>query len=448
MNATCPAKGAETRRNEAEAAAHETRTGPAWAPPEMDPDRLRADLRRVIDQIVRPIFEGLVQGAEDPLSRSGGLIVCHTLWIELLEQTRLANQYNDRLQTPSSIEALLKSALRNFQRVVEAKVKAGTLLQRLRELAWRREREARAANPEACRPANDIMTWLTGEMAHLTDEPATDAAGRPISEIPGAVDQKAAARPALSETDAARLDEIREIIRQRCTTMARQGTVVSTWRTYQGHLLGPYYRLAWREDGRQRSAYLGRSPELARAVQQVLDNLQRPLRHERRTEEAIRRAWTALRAQRIIWARELAVYGLYLHGWDVRGWRGTTLFSTWPLPKPPQLVRPETLERPADLTEDLRQLAEQPCDCVPCHDRKGAARVRRREEAPTRTNWEKSRIVAQNGPLPGAGSLSAAALRHGKFPGRPAARAPPGICRRPKTGTTNATLVAFLPRCG
>ncbi len=38
---------------------------------------------------------------------------------------------------------------------------------------------------------------------------------------------------------------------------ARQGAVVASWRTYRGRRLGPYYRLAWRENRRQRSIYLG-----------------------------------------------------------------------------------------------------------------------------------------------------------------------------------------------
>ncbi len=40
---------------------------------------------------------------------------------------------------------------------------------------------------------------------------------------------------------------------------SRQGTVIATWRDYHGRKLGPYYRLAWRDSGRQCSLYLGAS---------------------------------------------------------------------------------------------------------------------------------------------------------------------------------------------
>jgi hypothetical protein len=164
--------------------------------------------------------------------------------------------------------------------------------------------------------------------------PADDEPDAPISEILKTVDQQPTA---VSGEIAARLDRIRKEVRQREAIMARQGTVVATWRTRQGRKAGPYYRLAWREGGRQKSLYLGRSAELAQAVRQMLAELQRPLREDRAFRAARKQGWAALRAHKIVLARELARYGLYLHGWEVRGWRNTTLFDQWPLPPlPPQ----------------------------------------------------------------------------------------------------------------
>ncbi len=78
--------------------------------------------------------------------------------------------------------------------------------------------------------------------------PAPEAPQGPVSESSNRVDQQPG--PADPET-AARLDRVRETVRQREAIMARQGTVVATWRTRQGRKVGPYYRLAWREAGRQ-----------------------------------------------------------------------------------------------------------------------------------------------------------------------------------------------------
>ncbi|NLS92267.1 MAG: hypothetical protein GXX96_08820 [Planctomycetaceae bacterium] len=51
---------------------------------------------------------------------------------------------------------------------------------------------------------------------------------------------------------------------------ARQGAVVAAWRTSGERRLGPYYRLAWRDGGRQRSIYLGRQGPVVRQVRILL----------------------------------------------------------------------------------------------------------------------------------------------------------------------------------
>jgi hypothetical protein len=161
-------------------------------------------------------------------------------------------------------------------------------------------------------------------------EPVADEPEGPISEISRSVDQQPAP---LSGEIAAKLDRGRELVRQRSPILARQGTVVASWRTRHGRKVGPYYRLAWRERGRQKSLYLGCSAELAQAVRHMLAELQRPLREDRALRAEIQRAWAAFRAHKVVWARELARFGLYLHGSEIRGWRNTTLFDEWPLPQ-------------------------------------------------------------------------------------------------------------------
>ena len=69
--------------------------------------------------------------------------------------------------------------------------------------------------------------------------------------------------------------------------LRHQGAVVATWRTQRGRTSGPFYRLAYRQGGRQRSIYLGRSALLARKAE---------------------------------WARELAKHGFCLKGYEVRQW--------------------------------------------------------------------------------------------------------------------------------
>lgn len=102
---------------------------------------------------------------------------------------------------------------------------------------------------------------------------------------------------------------------------ARQGAIVATWRFYDGRRLGPYHLLVWRAAGRQRSLYLGRSPELAQEVRRLLDQVQEPRRRMRacaRMRQAVR---AALRCHKARWAQDLAKVGLTLKGFEVRGWR-------------------------------------------------------------------------------------------------------------------------------
>jgi hypothetical protein len=86
-------------------------------------------------------------------------------------------------------------------------------------------------------------------------------------------------------------------------------------------------------------------------VRQILADLQRPLRVDRAFLAARKQGWAALRAHKVVLARELARYGLYLHGWEVRGWRNTTLFEEWPLE--PQVACPTVVESVPDLSRTV-----------------------------------------------------------------------------------------------
>jgi len=97
----------------------------------------------------------------------------------------------------------------------------------------------------------------------------------------------------------------------------RQGSIVQSWRYKNGRKIGPYYRLVYRDAGRRRSLYLGRSEELVRQVRRVLESLQRP-RNLRRTKKSVQ---AALRRQKAEWRAELQAAGLTPRGYDVRGWR-------------------------------------------------------------------------------------------------------------------------------
>jgi hypothetical protein len=100
-----------------------------------------------------------------------------------------------------------------------------------------------------------------------------------------------------------------------------QGHVAATWRYRNGQRFGPYYRLAYRLDGRQHSIYLGRAGELVDRVRQQLASLQLArIEHRavRRLERDVRRA---LHAEKLHMNALLRPYGLRLKGFEIRGWR-------------------------------------------------------------------------------------------------------------------------------
>jgi len=145
-------------------------------------------------------------------------------------------------------------------------------------------------------------------------------------------------RKAVDQNAAEQFAAISTRIVARREVLARAGSVVATWRTYRGRRLGPYYRLSYREDGRQRSIYLGRSSQLAEHVRGLLTDCQRPARqaHELRRTRAV--LMKDLRRQKAAWDQELQAAGLYARGYVVRGWRH------WRgAPSPRHLVTPSPL---------------------------------------------------------------------------------------------------------
>jgi hypothetical protein len=101
----------------------------------------------------------------------------------------------------------------------------------------------------------------------------------------------------------------------------RQGVVVAGWRTYRGRKLGPYYRLAFRRDARQCSVYLGRCRELADRVRAALKRLREPLRRARQIARMRAAVKASLRREKLRLEGQLRKFGLYLKGFETRGWR-------------------------------------------------------------------------------------------------------------------------------
>ncbi|MBN2577954.1 MAG: DUF1678 domain-containing protein [Pirellulales bacterium] len=112
-----------------------------------------------------------------------------------------------------------------------------------------------------------------------------------------------------------------QTIRSLQSVFARQGTIVASWRTYNGRKLGPYYRLAYRAEGRQRSIYLGKSKNLLRQVRRLLEKLQKPLQTRKILRHAQKTMQAAMKKHMAQFRIDLLRVGLQLRGYAVRGWR-------------------------------------------------------------------------------------------------------------------------------
>ena len=108
---------------------------------------------------------------------------------------------------------------------------------------------------------------------------------------------------------------------------ARQGSVVASWRRRGTKTYGPYYRLIYREEGRQRSLYLGGAGGLVEEVRGRLLALQAPLRSRRAMGRVRRHAAAAMRASKAQLNLQLRPWGLRLQGFEVRGWRRSPIWA-------------------------------------------------------------------------------------------------------------------------
>jgi len=118
-----------------------------------------------------------------------------------------------------------------------------------------------------------------------------------------------------------RFDQVCELVRAQLGLFSRQGAIVATWREHQGRRLGPYYRLAWREEGRQRSFYLGCSTWVVEKARELLARVQRELCQGRVLRRLERTARAAMRWSMGLLRKELGRLGLRLKGFEVRGGR-------------------------------------------------------------------------------------------------------------------------------
>jgi hypothetical protein len=124
----------------------------------------------------------------------------------------------------------------------------------------------------------------------------------------------------ISNSGAHKLRAVERLLAEHAEIFCRQGYVVETWRGTDRRR-GPFYRLRYRQEGRQRSIYLGCDPALAEAVRCRLRELQAPLRWRREGDRLWAKGQALYREFKAQTERELRSVGLRFHGNEVRGAR-------------------------------------------------------------------------------------------------------------------------------
>lgn len=124
-----------------------------------------------------------------------------------------------------------------------------------------------------------------------------------------------------TETVDQKLDRIRTLLARAPDRFAQQGAVVASYRQYKGRRLGPYYRIAYRDGGRQRSIYLGSSKQVANEVRRLLESAQKPGRQRRSIQRVRQQIRRELAQRKRNLDQQLRSIGLRLQGWETRGWR-------------------------------------------------------------------------------------------------------------------------------
>jgi hypothetical protein len=156
---------------------------------------------------------------------------------------------------------------------------------------------------------------------------------------------------------------------------SRQGTIVASFRTYNGRKLGPYYRLAYRAEGCQRSIYLGKSKKILRQVRRLLEKLQKTVKTKRFMCQAQKTFQKMMKKHQAQFRIDLLKVGLQLRGYAARGWRRyrRLLLSQYPPHAPYQGLRTRLLNLLSSLQPPMRGPNPRNCPFAAPVDQKPAA---------------------------------------------------------------------------
>ena len=156
---------------------------PYWLPDGVVLDRLPANLRYAVQQVITPAYETLVLNAPPGLEQSTGLTIVHLLWLELLDHMALG--LPDQLLGSPFDPLLDRSEVSRQQlidrhlRTVGAKLKSSELLVRIRSCKSKLHPPPAHRTEVTMFPAPPAPPQAIADPAQATEPPNTAA---PVSE--------------------------------------------------------------------------------------------------------------------------------------------------------------------------------------------------------------------------------------------------------------------------
>jgi hypothetical protein len=310
---------------------------PPWLPSGGAWERLPQEVREPALRLLPPAYRHFVLDVPDELQRSVGAALVSLTWLELCGQVRLAQL----LANPDSLVAILEDPdelTARHLRLVKAKCRTVELMVKLKVI----NRSLEHGKLPALTPAPSLVC------GRGATEPFPASALDSLNPETQPLNPRLENRQVDDQFDHPAL----KLIAARPDLFCRRGNVAATYRRRNGKTFGPYYRLSYREDGRQRSIYLGRSGPLVEQVRRALAAHQRPITQHRLCERLMRQMRASLQVEKLRVRTLLRPFGLRLKGSEVRGWRFSPL--RWLLPRrrrlsPPFAVRiPRVRPRPND----------------------------------------------------------------------------------------------------
>ena len=115
---------------------------PLWMPDGEDLELLPPEVRQAAAEIVQPAYDELVLQAGTGMERSLGALVVHLLWLEILDQFDIKKEY-DTYVLKLGLPGNRKHAIDQYLKLLDAKLRVGNFMIRLRELRLREQKASR-----------------------------------------------------------------------------------------------------------------------------------------------------------------------------------------------------------------------------------------------------------------------------------------------------------------